>query len=391
MARLQIQRIDSVAELRTAAPAWDDLWRRSDVTMPLARAELVAQWIEQFAPRANFRALVAMDGGQAVAALPLVERKLAGVLKVGGLPQNEWSPGGDLLLDPASDVHAALDLLVAAAADLPWQLLWFEAVTPGTHRWRTFLDALDRAGLGAEYHERCDVGLLSAHGDWESYQQTWSRNHRKKMTRCRRRLADGADVRMELHADLSPEQVEPILQRGFEVEDRSWKGNAGTSILKTPGMLPFFTRQARTLAEWGQLKLAFLVRDDRRIAFEYAPCAKSVYHSFKVGYDEQYAANSPGQLLMLELLRQMYREPQWQAIDCMGPINDALRSWRPDTYAVGRLAVAPHRLLGRALLHVYRNWWPQVRRLRGGDNPARPRKRKAGGRLRLPEKKFATT
>ena len=48
--------LTSVADLRAEAAAWDDLWQRSDVSLPLVRAELLAQWVEHFAPRADFHA-----------------------------------------------------------------------------------------------------------------------------------------------------------------------------------------------------------------------------------------------------------------------------------------------------------------------------------------------
>ena len=70
MGRPRLVQIDSLAGLRAAAADWDDLWWRSEVTMPTCRAELVAGWVEQFAPRADFRALVVEDQGQWVAAGP---------------------------------------------------------------------------------------------------------------------------------------------------------------------------------------------------------------------------------------------------------------------------------------------------------------------------------
>ena len=91
MHRARLRQIQSVGELRAMAPAWDDLWRRSDVTLPVVRAELLAQWLEQFAPGTDFRGLVVEDQGQWVAALPLVGRRLGPVLRAGGMPSNEWS------------------------------------------------------------------------------------------------------------------------------------------------------------------------------------------------------------------------------------------------------------------------------------------------------------
>jgi len=50
---LTLGEITSVDELRDNADAWDDLWLRSDVETPTARAELLEQWLEYFAPGAT--------------------------------------------------------------------------------------------------------------------------------------------------------------------------------------------------------------------------------------------------------------------------------------------------------------------------------------------------
>ena len=50
---------------------WDDLWWRSDVSNAAVRADMVAQWLELFARRGDFRALVVENQGQWLAALPL--------------------------------------------------------------------------------------------------------------------------------------------------------------------------------------------------------------------------------------------------------------------------------------------------------------------------------
>ena len=50
MTRPQVIHVASVAELRSLAALWDDLWWRSDVTTPALRAELITLWMEHFAP-----------------------------------------------------------------------------------------------------------------------------------------------------------------------------------------------------------------------------------------------------------------------------------------------------------------------------------------------------
>ena len=42
----------------------------------------------------------------------------------------------------------------------------------------------------------------------------------------------------------------------------------------------------------------------------------------------------------------------------------ATGKWKPTGYPVGRLVIAPRRLLARAVVHAYKHCWPCVRRLR---------------------------
>lgn len=357
--------ITSINELRAAAAPWDDLWWRSDVALPTYRAELVAQWVEQFAPNARFHALVVEDHGQWVAALPLVHRRLGRLLDAGVMPANEWSSRGELLLDRAADVDAVLDVLVGAMRDLPWQLLRLDEAPLQTSRFRSLGRAIDRAAMASHRHALFQVGLIDTGGDWQQFRAAWSRKHRQQMARHFRRLAKQGNLSFRTHAQLDPQQIEVWMRRGLEVEDRSWKGRTGTSVLRTPGMFQFFLRQARQLARWEQVQLSFLELDRRPIAFAYGIAAKGVYHSCKRGYDARYAAYSPGQLLGYRMLEAFHADPECRAVDCLGPITDAHRKWKPSPYTLGRIVVAPGRMLGRMALCAYKRLRPKLRRLRG--------------------------
>ena len=70
MLRLWVSRytahlIDSTAQLRAAADAWDDLWRRSPLSRPTLRAEHLAMWLDEFAADRPFRAVVVTEDGDA--------------------------------------------------------------------------------------------------------------------------------------------------------------------------------------------------------------------------------------------------------------------------------------------------------------------------------------
>jgi len=358
--------LTSLDEMRENAAAWDDLWWRSETAMPTARAELIAQWIEQFRPCAEFRAIIVVREGHWIAALPLIACRIGGLMPAGALPGNAWSPCGDLLCDAAVEPESAVKLLLSAAARLPWQLLWLNDVLPETPRWQAALRLCNRLQLPASYHERYRVGRVEIGDSWVNYRKSLSKHHRQAMCRAARKLEREGNLRLEMNSRLEVAAVEPWLAEAFEIENLGWKGANGSSVLRAPGMFDFFVKQAKQLARWGQLETAALRLDNRMLAFIYGFRAKGVYFAHKISYDPRFASFSPGQLLFNYLLERLHDDEQADALDFIGPMNHCHSRWRPATYGVGRLALSPRGMIGHAAMYAYRHY----RRLRRWKNPA---------------------
>jgi CelD/BcsL family acetyltransferase involved in cellulose biosynthesis len=320
------------------------------------RAELVAQWIEHFAPRAKFFGLAVEENGRFLAALPLVRKKVARVFRAAAFPCNEWSSSGDLLLDAEINASKTLDLLISALAKLPASLLWLDEILPEANRWRAFCDGFSRRPAKMHLQTRYRVGRVEVAGDWQAYQASWSRKHRQKMAHCLRQLSHFGKLELRLLSNFSQGEAAEAMRQGLEIENLGWKGEAGSSVLKTPGMESFFLRQAELLAREGQLELAFLESAGRPIAFAYGQTAKGVFHSAKIGYDPAYAEFSPGQMLRYFLLERFHHEPGRKALDFLGPLTESHAAWRPREYCVARLAASLGNPLGTLAIAAYRRW-----------------------------------
>jgi len=353
--------LESVAQLRAIAPAWDDLWRRSRVTRPTLRAEHLAQWVEQFSADGVFRAVV-VEGADEVgasgptgylAALPLVGRRMMPMVTAGVLPANDWAVSGDLLLDETADVRAVMDQLIRGLHGLPWRMIKLDDVEPAAARWQLLLAAAARASAALAYRPWLEVGRIDTSIGWQSYRRTWSRRHRSQMGRHWRRLAQEGCVEVQRLESLTADEAARHLELALAIEDLGWKGEQGSSILQTAGMPEFFRRQARQLAADGQLSLAFLTVAGERIAFAYGMTGKGVYRSLKVGYDPRWAQFSPGQLLRLGLLEQLFADPDCQMVESISP-TPAHGHWRPQRYEIGRLLIAPAGLVAPWLVRADR-------------------------------------
>ena len=370
MGRLVLKTIDSPVALRSAAPAWDDLWLRSAAGWPVLRAQSLADWLEHFVPQARFSAVTIQDGDQLVAALPMYRGRVARLLNVGLLPGNCWTPAGDLLLDPQCGQQEVLDLLVAGLSQARWPLLCFDAVDLATDRWKNFLAALARARMKTVVRPRISVGAVEISHAWDEYLSNRSRNHRRDLRKSLARAEAEGPLELRVFANLRPDEVEPLLRLGFEIENRGWKAASGTAVLAEPGVFDFYLRQAKQLAQWGHLQIVVLEHCSRPIAFEYGFSGKGTYYSLKVAYDEAWSRFSPGQLLRWKLLEAMHRDGACRRIDFMGPLTSALSAWATGNYQLSRLIVAPRRVLSRALLTGYTHCWSPLSGLRANSRRA---------------------
>ncbi|HUY37143.1 MAG TPA: GNAT family N-acetyltransferase [Pirellulales bacterium] len=353
-ASLTVHEFRRADELRATAGDWDDLWGRAESASPLTRAELLAQWFDEFAPAANWRCLAVEQDGRLVAALPLVGRRVKRLLELGGVPSNPWCVCGDLLVDPQADVPSALDALAGAVNRLAWPLLWLAPIPLAAPRWQAFAAALTRAEMPFAAKVNYDIGEINIDGDWERYKDRWTGGHRRQMRKALDRACEDGPLEVKVYDRLASDQLDQALRRGFAIEHRSWKGPAGTSVLRAPGMFELYRRQARQLAEWGQLRLAFLEHAGREIAFEYGFRAKRTYFSAKVGYDPAFADYRPGQLLRLLLFQRFHDERDVTRVDFWGPLSQATSPWSDSVYPVGRMVVAPRRLAGRLSFQAFR-------------------------------------
>lgn len=141
-----------------------------------------------------------------------------------------------------------------------------------------------------------------------STKQVWSRRERK--------LVEKLGATYSVHE--SWDRVEPVLPAVYEIEASGWKGKQGSAIKQDPETLEFYNRCIRYWADQGWLRLFLLELEGKLIAFQITVLYEGTIYQIKVGYEEQYAKLSPGQVLQLQLLRWAFQNPAVNAYDMLG-------------------------------------------------------------------------
>jgi hypothetical protein len=355
--------IDSLAELRRRATAWDDLWWRSPSATPTHRAELVAQWVEQFAAGKPFAALCVEDEGQMIAALPLTTQH---PLKWIGTPAaNCWSDSGELLIDGESDARRAVEMLVAGLRRTPWSLLLVDGINLAHPGWKLLGEVLAERRVPTAMQHKHRAGVIDVIHDWDAYVAALSSSTRRMLKKLRAKAEQSGPLEVRAITELHRDAFKHDFRLACELEDGGWKGRAGTSILRSPGMFEFFLRQAEQLLAWNQLELYFLWHRERAIAFDYCCYAKGVIGSHKIGYDEEFRELGPSQLLRFLQLEQWQHDSQRKVVDTLGILDEAKSKWCTRTYEVSRLTFSTGGPIGSLGMFAYRNLKPLAVRLRG--------------------------
>jgi len=324
---------------------WDQLFEKSTSGSPLSSWRQVDLWQQTFAPQRSAQVVVVQQNQRWLAALPLVPHSFKRCLPIWDFPHDEWSGSLELLVANDVDRQPQLyDALVRQLGRLRRPLLRIPLCRVDHPIWAALLAAFQRSGRRLAVAPRHDIGLVDMAGthapsDWQAYEASWSGNFRRQMRKMEKRAEQLGGVELIVHQPDSSSGVAALVERGFTIEDRSWKGRAGTSVLRYPGRLDYFSRQAEALADRRHLILLFLEHRGQAIAFEYGWSFRGTYFSPKVGFDESYSHMSPGQLIRLLWIRRLFGEGTHQRFDFTGPLSEATEKWCTSRYSQVRLVV----------------------------------------------------
>ena len=132
---------------------------------------------------------------------------------------------------------------------------------------------------------------------WAEPETHLTARRRSDFRRARRRAERLGEVTTEILSP-APHELRALLDEALEVELHSWKREAKTAILCDPQEEAFMRAYAGAACPEGVLRLGFLRIDGRAVAMQVAMVAGGGYWLLKIGYDDAFAACSPGILLL---------------------------------------------------------------------------------------------
>jgi len=171
---------------------------------------------------------------------------------------------------------------------------------------------------------------IAVQGTYAEYFAGLSSSFRRQLKRRTRKLEEVKDVRFLFREDTR--SVEENLTRFIEVEHANWKGKEKTSIKAVSGDAALHALAAERFSRCGWMEWNFLEAGDRTIAGQYAVRINRTLYLYKIGYDEEYAFCTPGNLLFNKMVEHTFQSGDVVEINCIGTCtwhNDWCMAKRP--------------------------------------------------------------
>lgn len=340
----------SVGIIDSLAVEWRDMCAESPANQPFFQPEWARAFLSAFAPESRLLLVTARVSGRLTAVLPLLEQRR----RQFGLPVT--------VLKAAANVHSCrFDVAVAARHPLEetiaalWDYLsrehdWSvivlddvpeEGVLPG------LLACAERQGfptarfvsLASPY-----FSLTAFNGDWDSWLSRLKGDFRRELRRRARKLAAQGETRVR-----RVDRAEPMeLQRFYDLEASGWKGEEDTAITRDAATRQFYDEVAAAASRLGYFSLYFLEVNGRAIAGHFGLTYGSRYYVPKLAYDEEFAAFSPGHLLVSEVAHDCAKRGLIE-FNFLGPWMDWKACWTSSTRRLWSLYIFRNDLVGRTL------------------------------------------
>jgi CelD/BcsL family acetyltransferase involved in cellulose biosynthesis len=294
---LTVEEIHSPDALAALGPAWDALAKEARLSHPFVSHLWTRTFWEAFGGSARLMVLVVHDGPRVVAIAPLARstRRVLGLpYRVIGTIRNPHSPRCDLLVaDRAEEAcDAILGHLIGHAAS--WDVLELAHLPARSAAFAAMRASAGRAGLKTGVRDLGGSPFITLPERWDGFMTSLPTRHRANLRSRRGRLERIGPVRLEnITRGVSGRDVEDA----FRLEAAAWKGSAGSAIVSDASTSQFYRALAARADALGWLVLQFLTVGGKRVAAAFTLRYANRVHVLKSGYDPDFSAYSPGNLL----------------------------------------------------------------------------------------------
>jgi len=357
--KIRTEVVRNLDDLEPYADDWNQLALHAPQQIPTLSHAYISTYLEYFLePGESWFCLLALQGDE-----------LLGVLPVVVTPTKHASFDRPLLKTPYNMHIASVDfatkegiadrivpillerLQKTAPRRMGLELLRIPASSPTIS---VLADGVRGSTVIKEFNGR--GSFLDTTGSFEEYRAALGRNFSRNLTKAKNRISRLPNIKtLFLSGTEADEKEADTLIR---VEAAGWKGRTGSAILSSPLLRVFYTALARRLSKLGWLEWHILFTDDRPIAMHFAIKMGRILVINKIGFDEEFARCSPGNILFERTIQRAFDSKNTDEINCLTDMawHDNWRMIKKDYFDLWIYPRRPIPLIYGVLPKKIRRW-----------------------------------
>jgi len=356
-----IRVVTTFEEFLELEQTWNRVLAQADISHPFLEHSWVRTWLECFGQNSLLRIVVVNSGSETVAIAPLIltHIRMWGIpARQLGLPYNDHVPRADFIVARGyEDAYEAILNYLRRSRE--WDVIQLCQLPADSE---TLAQLLARAP-----EQNCRTGLwvsgaspcVALESQWMEYYEGLPAKHKSNLRNRFKRLGQLGPVEMETVTQEG--QVPDALAQGLELEAAAWKRGEGTAITCDRDITRFYATFAQRAANLGWLRLNFLRAGSDRIAFDYSLSYRNQIFLLKLGYNPEFSAYSPSNLLLSLALQDAFGRG-YSRYDFLGDQADWKKCWTKASAAQVWLFLFPNTFKGRLLHLVKFQLIPMLRR-----------------------------
>lgn len=299
------------------------------------------------------RVVVAYRRGSPIGVFPLARctRTIAGVsARALEIPHHTHLHLGDFVFERQPENSGLVVALLDYLRDEPDG--WDVVVAPSALEDSAVLFSVSARQPRFLYLEEASESHYLDNMPYETRLRNLSKSFRNGLRKSRALLAEEKEVEFVRAAD--PRALSIALDEFVGVEASGWKGQSGTAIRSDPRLMAFYRALVDGFTQTESVQINLLRVGGECIAGQFCLKVDRSLYNLKIGYREDYARLSPGNMLLEHVLK---RELEGGHVDVMNLIADSSwqHHWRPRVHKLFTAYAFNHTLrggIGLRMLHA---------------------------------------
>ena len=340
MIPLQTKIVSTLEDLKSCKPEWNDAVSNSISDSVFLTYEWVTSWIQYFAGGQPLCFVVSKRDQRIIGILPFLQerRRIFGTdYNVLRSPSNSHTNQYNFIIESNGRAEILEHMIHFISRNTDWDLMELDFVPDNAQ----LIPLLRRLEKKSYYKFNLELLMESPYvaisGSWNDYLQKRDKKVRRNFDYFEKKLKKEGKV--EILKISAGDDLKSHVMDAFEIEKRSWKGDAGTAIADSENEKGFYTELAQKMSEKGMFSLYFLAFNGEKIAFDYCLEYNDHFYVLKTGYNPEYGKYSPGRVLMINLLRDIHRTGQFSYYDFLGAAEKWKYEWTDSAQRICRITL----------------------------------------------------